>query len=145
MWAQEWGSIYPLVEPYPSSKSIDVTEALANKGYSAVDMVKMAEGFFTSLGLNPLPKTFWERSMFVKPADREVVCHPSAWDVSYNNDLRIKMCIKVDAEDFVTVHHELGHNFYQRAYAEQPPLYRNSANDGFHEAIGDTVALQLPD
>ena len=53
------------------------------------------------------------------------------------------MCTEPTAEDFVTVHHELGHNFYQRAYAKQPPLFRDSANDGFHEAIGDTIALSI--
>ena len=89
------------------------------------------------------PQTFWERSLFTKPRDREVVCHASAWDVDYVDDLRIKMCIEITAEDFVTIHHELGHNFYQRAYNKQPLLFRDSANDGFHEAIGDTIALSI--
>jgi peptidyl-dipeptidase A len=106
-------------------------------------MVKMGENFFTSLGLAPLPPTFWERSMFVKPRDREVVCHASAWDIDFESDLRLKMCIEQTGEDFSTIHHELGHNFYQRAYAGQPALYRNSANDGFHEGIGDTLALSV--
>ena len=106
-------------------------------------MVRYGEGFFTSLGFAPLPKTFWERSLFTKPRDREVVCHASAWDVDNVNDLRIKMCIDITAEDFSTIHHELGHNFYQRAYNTQPFLFRDSANDGFHEAIGDTIALSI--
>ena len=96
-----------------------------------------------SLGFAQLPQTFWQRSMFVKPQDRDVVCHASAWDIDYVDDLRIKMCIEQKAEDFSTIHHELGHNFYQRAYDTQPPLFRNSANDGFHEAIGDTIALSV--
>ena len=106
-------------------------------------MVRYGEGFFTSLGFDPLPKTFWERSLFTKPRDREVVCHASAWDVDNVNDLRIKMCIDITAEDFTTIHHELGHNFYQRAYNTKPVLFRDSANDGFHEAVGDTIALSI--
>jgi peptidyl-dipeptidase A len=106
-------------------------------------MVRYGERFFTSLGFEPLPETFWERSMFTQPADRDVVCHASAWDVDQVDDLRIKMCIEINAEDFNTIHHELGHNFYQRAYNELSPLYRDSANDGFHEGIGDTIALSV--
>jgi peptidyl-dipeptidase A len=106
-------------------------------------MTKTAEGFFSSLGFAPLPKTFWERSQFTKPRDREVVCHASAWNLDNKDDLRIKMCTKVNGDDFVTVHHELGHNYYQRAYNKQSTLYWNGANDGFHEAIGDAVALSM--
>ena len=106
-------------------------------------MVRYGEGFFKSLGFAPLPSTFWERSLFVKPQDRDVVCHASAWDIDSVEDLRLKMCIDITAEDFNTVHHELGHNFYQRAYDKQPVLFRDSANDGFHEAIGDTIALSI--
>jgi peptidyl-dipeptidase A len=106
-------------------------------------MVKYGENFFTSLGFAPLPKTFWERSLFTKPADRDVVCHASAWDVDSKDDLRIKLCIQIREEDFRVIHHELGHNFYQRAYSTQPPLFQSSANDGFHEAVGDTIALSV--
>ena len=106
-------------------------------------MVRTGERFYTSLGFEPLPKTFWERSLFTRPRDREVVCHASAWDIDLEDDVRIKMCIEPTAEDFTTIHHELGHNFYQRAYKEQPVIFRDSANDGFHEAIGDTIALSV--
>ena len=106
-------------------------------------MVQYGENFFKSLGFAPLPQTFWERSLFVKPRDRDVVCHASAWDIDIVDDLRIKMCLDITAEDFSTIHHELGHNFYQRAYDKQPFLFRDSANDGFHEAIGDTIALSV--
>jgi peptidyl-dipeptidase A len=106
-------------------------------------MVKYGESFFTSLGFAPLSGTFWERSLFLRPKDRDVVCHASAWDVDNVDDLRLKMCIQINAEDFLTIHHELGHNFYQRAYNQQPPSFRDSANDGFHEAIGDTIALSV--
>lgn len=143
MWAQEWGNIYGLVAPEGASPEYDLTELLREREYTPVGMVRQAEGFFSSLGLDSLPETFWERSLFVKPEDRDVVCHASAWDVDAIEDLRIKMCIAVTAEDFQTIHHELGHNYYQRAYNQQPFLYRNSANDGFHEALGDAVALSV--
>ncbi|MBK9753307.1 MAG: M2 family metallopeptidase [Nannocystis sp.] len=143
MWAQEWGNIYPLIEPYKGAASIDVTKALKAAKYDELKMVKLGESFFTSLGLDPLPATFWERSMFIQPKDREVVCHASAWDVDLNNDLRIKMCIKINQEDLITIHHELGHNYYYHYYYKLPVLYQNGAHDGFHEAIGDALALSV--
>jgi peptidyl-dipeptidase A len=144
MWAQEWGNIYDIVAPAGAGDlGYDVTELLQAKGYDPVKMVKAGEGFYTSLGLAPLPATFWERSQITKPADREVVCHASAWDIDNKDDLRIKMCTKVNGDDFTTIHHELGHNYYQRAYNEQPAYYLDGANDGFHEAIGDTLALSI--
>ena len=144
MWAQEWGNIYPLVAPRGSGDlGYDIGELLEKKGKKPVDMVKIGEGFYSSLGFAPLPQTFWQRSMITKPEDREVVCHASAWDIDNKDDIRIKMCTKVNADDFVTIHHELGHNYYQRAYKNQPYLYLNGANDGFHEAIGDFVALSI--
>jgi len=142
-WAQEWGNIYPLVAPPAQNKGYDVTDLLKAKNVDAIGMVKYGEGFFTSMGFAPLPKTFWERSLFTKPRDRDVVCHASAWDIDNFDDLRLKMCIQIRGEDFVTVHHELGHNMYQRAYEHQPFLFKNGANDGFHEAIGDSIALAI--
>jgi peptidyl-dipeptidase A len=144
MWAQEWGNIYPLVAPKGAGDvGYDLTELIEQKGYDELKMVRTGEGFFSSLGFAPLPQSFYERSMFVKPAGREVVCHASAWDIDNKDDIRIKMCIKRNADDFVTIHHELGHNYYQRAYKDQSYLYLNGANDGFHEAIGDMVALSI--
>src|SRR5215831_6186630 len=143
MWAQTWDNVYPLVAPEGADKGYDLSQILKGRKTDAVQMVKYGESFFTSLGFDPLPKTFWQRSMLTKPKDREVVCHASAWDVDYLDDLRIKMCIDITGEDFTTVHHELGHNFYQRAYKSRPYLFRDSANDGFHEAIGDTIALSV--
>jgi peptidyl-dipeptidase A len=143
MWSQTWGNIYPLVEPFKGQGSVDVTKALEKKKYDEKKMVKTAEGFFTSLGLDPLPDTFWERSLFSKPRDREVVCHASAWDVHYNDDLRIKMCIQITGEELQVVHHELGHNYYFHYYNQQPTLFQQGANDGFHEAIGDAIALSI--
>jgi peptidyl-dipeptidase A len=143
MWAQQWGNIYDLVAPADATPGYDLTERLRARGYDAAQMVRTGESFFTSLGFEPLPETFWERSLFTRPADRDVVCHASAWNVDEVQDLRIKMCIEVDAEDFQTIHHELGHNYYQRAYNHLGYLYRNSANDGFHEALGDAVALSV--
>ncbi|MEE8610453.1 MAG: M2 family metallopeptidase [Sphingomonas aquatilis] len=144
MWAQEWGNIYDLVAPKGAGDlGYDTGDLLKAKGYDPVRMVKQGEAFYSSLGFAPLPETFWQRSQIVKPADREVICHASAWDIDNMDDIRIKMCTKVNGDDFVTIHHELGHNYYQRAYKNQPHLYKNGANDGFHEAIGDTVALSI--
>jgi peptidyl-dipeptidase A len=143
-WAQEWGNIYDLLGVQEDKGGgINVTELLKKKNLDPKGMVKYGEGFFTSMGFAPLPPTFWERSLFTKPADRDVVCHASAWDVDNFDDLRVKMCIQVRGTDFVTIHHELGHNFYQRAYKDQPFLFKNGANDGFHEAIGDAIALAI--
>jgi peptidyl-dipeptidase A len=143
IWAQSWANIYDLVAPPGSDPGYDLTALLQAEGFDARKMVRSGENFFSSLGFAPLPDTFWERSLFTKPRDREVVCHASAWDIDQVDDLRIKMCIEINAEDFNTIHHELGHNYYQRAYNQLPFLYRNSANDGFHEAIGDAVALSV--
>jgi peptidyl-dipeptidase A len=143
MWAQEWGNIYPVVAPPNSGQGYDLTELLKQHHVDELGIVHYAENFFKSLGFAPLPQTFWERSLFTKPQDRDVVCHASAWDIDNKDDLRLKMCIEIRDTDFVTVHHELGHNFYQRAYKTQPPLFEDSANDGFHEAVGDTIALSV--
>ena len=143
LWAQQWGNIYPIVGVKDDTKRFDVTELLKKKNLDARGMVRYGEGFFTSMGFAPLPKTFWERSLFTKPAHRDVVCHASAWDIDNEDDLRVKMCIQIRGEDFVTIHHELGHNIYQRAYKNQPFLFKSGANDGFHEAIGDAIALAI--
>jgi peptidyl-dipeptidase A len=143
MWSQQWNNIYDLLKPPTGDPGYDLTKILQARKTDAKGMVKYGEGFFTSLGLPVLPDTFWTRSLFVRPQDREVVCHASAWDIDGQKDVRIKMCIKINEEDFTTIHHELGHNYYQMAYAGQPYLFQNSANDGFHEAIGDTIALSV--
>jgi peptidyl-dipeptidase A len=143
MWAQSWDNLYDLVAPPSSDPGYDVTKRLQEKKVDPKGMAKYAENFFVSLGFAPLPETFWERSLFTKPQDREVVCHASAWDIDYKDDLRIKMCIQPNDEDFRTIHHEEGHNFYQRAYNKLPFLYQDSAHDGFHEAVGDTIALSI--
>jgi len=143
MWAQEWGFIYDIMEPYPGESDLDVDSTLKTKNYSPQEMVRSAEDFYVSLGMDRLPDTFWTRSQFTKPRDREVVCHASAWGLDGGNDLRIKMCIKQTYDELRTVYHELGHNYYQGAYKDQPPLFQGSAHSGFHEAIGDTVTLSM--
>jgi peptidyl-dipeptidase A len=143
IWAQDWTHIFEILNVPGSSKGVDMTPGLQQKKIDHLGMVRYGEGFFTSLGFEPLPKTFWERSMFTKPADRDVICHASAWDIDGQEDVRLKMCIRINDEDFRTIHHELGHNFYQLAYRHQPFLFQDSANDGFHEAIGDTIALSV--
>ncbi len=145
MWAQEWNNVYPLAEPSKGVVNLDVDGAMAAQRWDATRTVKTGEAFFTSMGLGPLPRTFWERSMLTKPRDREVVCHASAWDVTFSDDLRVKMCIRDPAteEDLSTIHHELGHDYYFHAYYKLPVLYQNGANDGFHEAIGDALVLSM--
>jgi peptidyl-dipeptidase A len=143
MWAQEWGNIYPIVAPANSDKGYDLTQLLKDRKTDELGMVRYGIGFFSSLDFKPPEETFWERSLFIKPHDRDVVCHASAWNIDNQEDVRLKMCIEVRDEDFVTIHHELGHNYYQRAYQHQSPLFQDSANDGFHEAVGDTIALSV--
>ena len=145
MWGQSWSNIYDLVYTEESQQnSVDVTKIIEEKGLNEIEMVKYAEDFFLSIGFDPLPDTFWERSLFVKPRDRSVVCHASAWNLDpANNDLRIKMCIEKNEEDFVTIHHELGHIFYYQAYNHLPTLFQGGANDGFHEAFGDLLTLSI--
>lgn len=143
MWAQDWASLYPKVEPFKGVATLDVTKALVDQKYDHLKMTKLSESFFTSIGFDPLPKTFYERSLFLKPKDRDVVCHASAWDVSYDNDLRIKMCILQNEENLITLHHELGHIFYYQSYYKLPIVFQQGANDGFHEAIGDAIALSV--
>ena len=141
MWGQDWGNIYDIVQPAGPGLGYDLTASLAAHGYDAVKMVHVADNWYQSIGLAPEPTTFWERSQITRPRDREVICHASAWDVDAKDDIRLKACITVTADDFYTVHHELGHNMYQRAYKDQPYLFQGGANDGFHEAIGDFAGL----
>ena len=143
MWAQGWSALYDLLEPYPGVSDLDVDSTLKTKNYSPQEMVRSAENFYVSLGMPRLPDTFWERSQFTKPQDRDVVCHASAWGLDGGNDLRIKMCIKQTYDELRVIYHELGHNYYQGAYKDQPPLFRGGAHGGFHEAIGDTVVLSM--
>ena len=148
MWGQSWANVYDLVytpDNPNASSGIDLTKILEEKNIDEIEMTKIAENFFISLGFQPLPDTFWERSLFVKPQDRSVVCHASAWNLDADaNDLRIKMCIERNAEDFSTIHHELGHIFYYQAYnSTQPSVFQSGANDGFHEAVGDLLALSI--
>jgi peptidyl-dipeptidase A len=143
MWAQSWDNLYPLLKPAAKDGGEDLTALLEERKTDARAMTRYAEGFYTSLGMRALPPTFWDRSLLVKPRDREVVCHASAWDLDGKDDVRVKMCITPTAEDFRTIHHELGHLYYDLAYSGQSPMFKNGANDGFHEAIGDTVALSI--
>jgi peptidyl-dipeptidase A len=143
MWSHDWGNVFPLIANPGDAAAGDLTARLRARGLSEVDLVRIAERFFTSLGFEPMPATFWDRSLFTKPADREVMCHPTAWDIDADEDLRISYCLEVTGEHFLTLHHELGHAIYYRAYRHQPFLYREGANDGFHEAIGDAITLSM--
>ena len=144
MWAQQWNKIYPdILKPYPRASIETADTLLAAQKWDAGRMAHSAESFYTSLGFPQLPRTFWERSMLTRPRDREVVCHASAWDLATTGDVRIKACLKPTEQDLFTIYHELGHVYYFLSYANQPFLFRDGANDGFHEAIGDTVNLSV--
>ena len=144
MWAQQWNKIYPdILKPYPRASIETADTLLAAHKWDAGRMAHSAESFYTSLGFPQLPRSFWERSMLTRPRDREVVCHASAWDLATTGDVRIKACLKPTEQDLFTIYHELGHVYYFLSYANQPFLFRDGANDGFHEAIGDTVNLSV--
>lgn len=143
MWAQGWGNIEDLGLPYPGKTSIDVTPEMHKQGYTPLKMFQKSDEFFTSLGLIPMPPEFWTSSIIEKPPGREMVCHASAWEFCNGKDFRIKQCTRVDMEDFITVHHEMGHIQYFLQYKDQPMVYREGANSGFHEAVGDTLALSV--
>jgi peptidyl-dipeptidase A len=172
MWAQQWGNVYPLMEPFANTGSLDVTATLKQQrdgefkklaaGYKgtpgprelaeleqqadlaqAKAMTRVAEDFYVSLGFPKLPDSFWQKSLFVQPRDRDVVCHASAWDMNLKGDVRIKQCVEPTEEQLGTLHHELGHLFYDLMYNPLPPVFQAAAHDGFHEAIGDTITLSL--
>jgi peptidyl-dipeptidase A len=172
MWQQDWGNLWDVLEPYQDAGSLDITSALEKRykthyaeelaktgpdaGTAALadadhqaqidtakEMAQRAEDFYVSLGMPKLPETYWNYSQFVKPRDRDVVCHASAWDMTMAGDVRTKMCIKPNEEEFTTIYHELGHVYYYLAYNKQPPLFQTGAHDGFHEAIGDTIVLSM--
>lgn len=141
MWGRFWTNLYPLTVPYAQKPNIDVTDAMINQNWDAERIFKEAEKFFVSVGLPPMTQGFWENSMLTEPVDdRKVVCHPTAWDLGHG-DFRIKMCTKVTMDNFLTAHHEMGHIQYDMAYATQPFLLRNGANEGFHEAVGEIMSL----
>jgi peptidyl-dipeptidase A len=142
MWAQSWTGVKDVIG-VNSNKAVDVTKLLQQAKYDSKKMTQTAENFFVSLGMPKLPASFYQRSLLEKPRDRDVVCHASAWDIDLKDDVRIKMCIRIDDDSFRTIHHELGHIYYYLAYKQQPVLYNGSANDGFHEAIGDTLQLSI--
>jgi len=144
LWAQDWTNIYDLVAPPTGSgQRVPLDEILKRRKVSPVAMVKYGEKFFVSLGFEPLPETFWQRSMFEKPKDREVACQATADVIDGDSDVRFRLCAEPTADHFRTIHHELGHDFYYRAYRSQPYVLRDGPNDGFHEALGDTMTLSL--
>jgi peptidyl-dipeptidase A len=145
IWAQQWNNIYDLLEPYPGVSNLNVTSALGKQGYDARRMTESAESFYVSLGFPKLPPSFWERSMLVRPADREVVCHASAHNMDGAGDVRIKQCIQPTEEELYTIYHELGHIYYYLSYTGQPYLFQDGAHDVFHEAVGDAINLSMTD
>ncbi|KAI8789456.1 Angiotensin-converting enzyme (ACE) [Biomphalaria glabrata] len=144
MWAQEWDNLIKELSPYPKKPTFDVTDEMIRQNYTALKIFQTADSFFQSLGLIPMPPEFWNKSVFERPADgREIVCHASAWDFNNGKDFRIKQCTVVNSKDFNTAHHEMGHIEYFLQYANQPIAFRDGANPGFHEAVGDTISLSV--
>ncbi|GAU88090.1 hypothetical protein RvY_00850-2 [Ramazzottius varieornatus] len=145
MWAQQWSNLQDFSRPHPDKPSLDVTPAMVEKNYTANGMFHMSDDFFASLGLIRMPGKFWDHSMLSKPDPKErlVVCHASAWDFYNREDFRIKQCTDIRMKDFITVHHEMGHVEYFLQYKDQWIPFRDGANDGFHEAVGDTLALSV--
>jgi peptidyl-dipeptidase A len=143
MWAQEWTNIFDILIPYPNAASTNLTKILLEKNFTPIGIHKQAEEFFVSIGLYPMTDEFWNNSMLVKPNDRDVLCHAAAFTISDPLDYRVKMCTSVSDNDLLVSHHEMGHIEYYMAYKDQPTIFRNGANSGFHEAIGDAIALSV--
>ncbi|XP_063823938.1 angiotensin-converting enzyme-like isoform X4 [Ostrinia nubilalis] len=143
MWAQTWNNIEHFTRPYPDKKEVDITQAMKDQKYTPLKMFQMSDKFFRSLNLTAMPEKFWKNSIIEKPTDRDIVCHASAWDFYDGEDFRIKQCTTVDYEYFQTTHHEMGHIQYFLQYKDQPAIFRDGANPGFHEAVGDTIALSV--
>lgn len=141
MWAQSWSNVFDFTAPHLNKESLDVTNEMIKQNYTADKMFRVSEDFFTSLNLSAMPPQFWEKSLIEKPEGRELVCHASAWDFYNGEDFRIKMCTQIEMEDLLTVHHEMGHIQYYIQYKDQPHLYKEGANSGFHEAVGDVIFL----
>ncbi|XP_014283834.1 angiotensin-converting enzyme isoform X2 [Halyomorpha halys] len=141
MWAQTWSNLFDFTAPYPKRESLDVTEEMIKQNYTALKMFQVAEDFFKSVNLTAMPPLFWERSLIEKPEGKELVCHASAWDFYNGEDFRIKMCTRIEMDDLLTIHHEMGHIQYYLQYKDQPYIYKEGANSGFHEAVGDVIFL----
>lgn len=144
MWGRFWTNIYPHVVPYPDLPNIDVSDEMVRQNYTVDRMARMADEFFSSMGLFPANDAFWENSMLERPDDgRDVVCHASAWDFYNRVDFRIKMCTEINMEYFLTLHHELGHIQYDMNYKHQPVSFRDGANIAFQEAIGEVMSQSV--
>nr|XP_006817322.1 PREDICTED: angiotensin-converting enzyme-like [Saccoglossus kowalevskii] len=141
MWGRFWNNLYSIVEPYPNGTNVDVTDEMIRQNYTVDRMFRMADDFFISMGMIEAPPEFWAESMFVKPTDRLVECHATAWDFYNQIDFRIRMCTEVNMDDFMTIHHEMGHIQYYLQYKHQPVEFRDGANEGFHEAVGEVIAM----
>ena len=142
-----------LVEPYPGKPAINPIENLKKQNYTGLKMFQTADTFYHDMGMRRVPESFWNKSMLTKPTDgrevrrdnalmnfiqcSKVICHATAWDFYNGEDFRIRMCTRdYNFEDFATIFHEMGHIQYFMQYAHQPQVYRDGANNGFHEAIG---------
>lgn len=136
-WGQDWS---PLV----NVEGLDIDSALKDKNPEWI--IKEGEDFFVSIGFDPLPKSFYEKSSMLplpKDAKYKKNNHASAWHMDLENDLRCLMSVEPTADYYETIHHELGHIYYYQAYTnpDVPPLLRGGANRGYHEAIGSLLGL----
>uniref|UniRef100_A0A182SHW3 Angiotensin-converting enzyme n=1 Tax=Anopheles maculatus TaxID=74869 RepID=A0A182SHW3_9DIPT len=144
MWAQDWAGVADITSPFPDRQLLDVTEEMVRQGYTPIQMFEMGDEFFQSMNMTKVPASFWEKSILEKPDDgRDLVCHASAWEFSKTDDVRIKQCTRVTMDQFFTAHHELGHVQYFLQYQHLPSMYRDGANPGFHEAVGDVLSLSV--
>lgn len=143
IWAQSWTNIIDVTLPYPGKNYIDVTQEMQAQGYTPIEMFRIAEEFYLSMNLSAMPPEFWAGSIIADPGDRPLICQASAWDFCNRLDYRIKMCTKVTMKDLITVHHEMAHVQYFLRYSGLPREFRDGANPGFHEAVGEAVALSV--
>lgn len=170
-WQQDWTNVWDLLVPYPQAASPDVTDALqrradrlrrtalaqagngslqarflaarAGERAAARALVADAEGFYTGLGLPPLPERFWQYSRFLRPLEAPASCAASTWNLDLAGDVRVQLCLGQTEGDFLTAAHELGHAHYERAYRDLPAWLQDGANDAFHEAVGDIAMLAM--
>jgi len=134
-WSQEWPS---LVDAANIDKYFE--------GRKPEWIIKTAEQFYTGLGFSPLPESFWQKSdLYPLPPEskRKKNTHASCWHIDLETDIRSLQSIEPNARWFFTAHHELGHGYYFKAYTrpEVPYLLRLGAAPGFHEGVGELIAL----
>ena len=138
-WGQDWSA---LAEAGDGPSPLDA--ALAQ--HTPQWLVQQSERFYTSIGFEALPRSFYDRSsLYPLPAGSPYKknTHASAWHMDLDRDVRSLMSVETNAEWYETTHHELGHIYYYLSYSrpEVPPLLRQGANRAYHEAVGSLMGL----